>query len=213
MSEPSWELLGGGGVIGGPVDYIGNWSAAVTYQPGQVVRYNGIDYLAVNPSINQVPPGAVSALLPQPIVNGRWVKGVGGAAVWSDIAAADIPTLPATKTTGLVTADTGWITMTLNSGSHYAAPWGPCQYRKLATGLVVCQGLFTVAVASGTAWIAPVGYRPLSTRNLIFQTASSQSPTPPETWRLNGDGTLVPQGTIAAGAWISMCGLSYWPEG
>jgi hypothetical protein len=205
MSEPSWELLGGGGVIGGPINYVGAWAAGTTYQPGQVVRYNGIDYLAVTPSVGQVPPGAVSALLPQPIVNGRWVKGVGGAAVWSPIVATDVP--------GLVTADTGWITMSLNSGSHYAAPWGPCQYRKLASGLVVCQGLFTVTVTSATAWIAPVGYRPLSSRNIIFQTASSVSPTPPETWRLNGDGTLVPQASLTPGSWISMCGVVYWPEG
>lgn len=58
MSEPSWELLGGGGAVGGPIDYIGAWSAGVTYQPGQIVRYNGVDYLAVNPSLGQTPPAA-----------------------------------------------------------------------------------------------------------------------------------------------------------
>lgn len=60
MSEPNWELLGGGGVIGGPVDYVGAWAAGTTYQPGQVVRYNGVDYIAVNPSIGQTPPAQVS---------------------------------------------------------------------------------------------------------------------------------------------------------
>jgi hypothetical protein len=58
MSEPTWELLGGGGAVGGPIDYIGNWAAGVQYQPGQIVRYNGVDYLAVNPSIGQTPPAA-----------------------------------------------------------------------------------------------------------------------------------------------------------
>jgi len=56
MSEPTWELLGGGGVVGGPVDYVGDWAVGTTYQPGQVVRFAGVDYLAVNPSLGQVPP-------------------------------------------------------------------------------------------------------------------------------------------------------------
>lgn len=60
MSEPTWELLGGGGVLGGPIDYVGDWAAGTTYQPGQVVRYAGIDYLAVNPSTGQTPPAPAS---------------------------------------------------------------------------------------------------------------------------------------------------------
>jgi hypothetical protein len=35
---------------------------------------------------------ALAQSLPQPVVNGQWVKGVGGAAVWSAIAVADLPT-------------------------------------------------------------------------------------------------------------------------
>jgi len=86
MSEPYWELLGGAGYPptdtapdesvltvdspgsppiwkaapgGGGVDYIGDWAVGTTYKRGDVVRYNGIDYLAVNPSTGQVPPTAV----------------------------------------------------------------------------------------------------------------------------------------------------------
>ena len=51
MSEPAWVGLGGG-----EIDYVGNWSGATAYLPGQIVRYNGIDYLAVNPSVGQTPP-------------------------------------------------------------------------------------------------------------------------------------------------------------
>jgi hypothetical protein len=203
MSEPSWELLGGGGVIGGPINYVGAWAAGTTYQPGQVVRYNGIDYLAVTPSVGQVPPGAVSALLPQPIVNGRWVKGVGGAAVWSPIVATDVP--------GLVTADTSFITMSLLSGSHYGAPYGPVQYRKLASGLVICQGLFSVATAGAAVFTFPAGYRPASGRDLIFKCACNVEY--PETWRLDGTGSLRPNASIAAGNWISMSGLQFYAEG
>lgn len=57
MSEPTWELLGGGGVLGpAGIDYVGDWVAGTTYQPGQIVRYAGVDYIAVNPSIGQTPP-------------------------------------------------------------------------------------------------------------------------------------------------------------
>ncbi len=62
MSEPTWELLGGGGVIGGPIDYVGDYAAGTTYQPGQVVRFNGYDYLAVNPSVGSTPPAVATAI-------------------------------------------------------------------------------------------------------------------------------------------------------
>ena len=38
-------------------------------------------------------PGKDGAGVPQPVVNGQWVKGVGGAAVWSPIADADVPSV------------------------------------------------------------------------------------------------------------------------
>ena len=41
---------------GGGVDYIGNWAAPTPYKKGDVVRYNGVDYLAVNDSTGQTPP-------------------------------------------------------------------------------------------------------------------------------------------------------------
>jgi hypothetical protein len=45
-----------GAAAGGGVDYIGNYSAAVAYKKGDVVRYNGQDYLAVNDSTGSTPP-------------------------------------------------------------------------------------------------------------------------------------------------------------
>ena len=44
---------------GGGVDYIGTWGAGTAYKKGDVVRHNGIDYLAVNDSTGQTPPPAV----------------------------------------------------------------------------------------------------------------------------------------------------------
>jgi hypothetical protein len=37
------------------------------------------------------PQGAAGAGVPTPVVNGQWIKGVGGAAVWAAIAPADLP--------------------------------------------------------------------------------------------------------------------------
>ena len=44
MSEPTWELLGGGGVVGGPIDYVGDWAAG-THLPagaGRPLRRGGL---------------------------------------------------------------------------------------------------------------------------------------------------------------------------
>lgn len=57
MSEPFWVPLGGAGV-----DYKGDWAVGTQYQPGDVVRQGGVDYLAVNPSLGTTPPA--SAPLP-----------------------------------------------------------------------------------------------------------------------------------------------------
>lgn len=56
MSEPFWTPLGGQ-----PVDYEGAWNAATQYAPGDVVTYQGVTYLAVNPSLGSTPsPAAVA---------------------------------------------------------------------------------------------------------------------------------------------------------
>jgi hypothetical protein len=59
MSEPFWTPLGGQ-----PVDYEGTYDPAVQYVPGDVVRYQGVDYLAVNPSLGTTPPLAASVAVP-----------------------------------------------------------------------------------------------------------------------------------------------------
>ena len=168
MSEPYWELLGQ--VIPVQIDYVGNWVAGTAYQPGQVVRYNGVDYLAVNPSTGQTPP----ALSTNP-------------------------------------ADSGWTTMALAGGTHYGAPYGPCRYRRLSNGIVICDGLFTPTVVSQTAFTFPVGYRPsYSPVDLIFHTACSVSPSPGETWRVDGNGSLRVQAGVPVGGWVTMSGIQFY---
>jgi hypothetical protein len=74
-----------------------------------------------------VGPGGIGT--PTPVVNGKWVKGVGGAAVWSAIADADVPSLvsgqrlgtsPKVVTDANLAIDNGWYYMA--SGGANAPP-------------------------------------------------------------------------------------------
>jgi hypothetical protein len=46
------------------------------------------------PAGAQGPQGAPGAGIPTPVVNGQWIKGVGGVAIWASIARADVPPIP-----------------------------------------------------------------------------------------------------------------------
>ena len=59
MSEPYWVAM-----ASAPVDYQGAYDPAVSYAQGAVVLYNGVTYVAVNPSLGQTPPGAVPLAVP-----------------------------------------------------------------------------------------------------------------------------------------------------
>jgi len=54
MSEPYWVAM-----ASAPVDYQGVYDPAVSYAQGAVVTYNGVTYIAVNPSLGQTPPTAI----------------------------------------------------------------------------------------------------------------------------------------------------------
>ena len=62
------KLVGTLGASGGGVDYIGNWGAGTSYKKGDVVRYNGSDYMAVNDSVGQAPIPSSGSMSP-------WVTG------------------------------------------------------------------------------------------------------------------------------------------
>jgi microcystin-dependent protein len=147
--------------------------------------------------------------IPTPVVNGQWIKGVGGAAVWTAIAPADV------TGAALIAADAAWTVMSLGSGaSAYGSPYGPPRYRKTATNWVICDGLVTVAVVNGTAFTFPVGYRPspqAGARDLIFVCAQQVAPTTGwETWRVNETGAMRLNNGNAVGQWISMSGVAFY---
>ena len=59
MSEPAWVALGAQAV-----DYEGAYNAGTQYVPGDVVRYEGVDYICVNPALGTAPPAAAFGGLP-----------------------------------------------------------------------------------------------------------------------------------------------------
>jgi hypothetical protein len=116
------------GNISERMEYWGAYSGSKTYNDGDcAIGADGILYMCVkngtvgtapvkwpgagNPQGAIGPQGPAGVGIPTPVVNGQWVKGVGGAAVWSALTLADIPnaaakpgygtSLPASPTDGL----------------------------------------------------------------------------------------------------------------
>ena len=67
--------------------------------------------------------GPAGVGVPQPVVNGQWIKGVGGAAVWSAIARADVP-LPLVSISTLPTGvPDGYEVMATDNGQTPSFTW------------------------------------------------------------------------------------------
>ena len=80
---------------GSQITYVGQYDNAHTYHDGDyVVGPDGITYQCVAEGTVGVTPSPWSGSwqwgIPQPVVNGQWIKGVGGAAVWAPITATDV---------------------------------------------------------------------------------------------------------------------------
>lgn len=280
--------------------YFGQYQASGhTYYDGDcVIGSDGILYMCVTDGTTTPPaawPGAAAPQgvagpqgpagvgIPSPVVNGSWIKGVSGAAVWTPLTQDQLPTnLGATEPSipgadyNLATA-AGWYVgvpsdangppgmyahvQVFNFGgpqykqiahqynsldiwqrlymsgvgwtiwnqvqftpdrqwnavaalgyvggfSDYAAPYGPCEYRKTANNMVICRGLMNCP-NPGTAFTFPVGYRPAPGRNLIWHTANSAQRAD-ETWRSGGAGEMIYQ---AAASWASLAGLTFYADG
>ena len=160
-----------------------------------------------------VPLSGAATEIPTP-VNGKWLKGgPGGAMTWEDL-----PTPPTPP--GLITPDTAWKVVGVdvpyeNGWTSYGAPYGPGRFRKLASGLVVMDGLISGGTVYAVAFTLPVGYRPTLGpggvyRDLIFQSAVGGT-LGYESARLNSSGGLVPY-TAAASGWLSLVGVTFYAE-
>ena len=111
--------------------------------------------------------GSSAVGVPLPVVNGSFVKGVGGAAVWTALTPGDA---------GMITADAAWHYVGTagepafqDSWANYDAAgtgWTQARFRKLSTGVVQVQGLVNRPTMPGTnspIFTLPVGYRPSAT--------------------------------------------------
>jgi hypothetical protein len=310
----AWISASGGGGAGSDILRYDGAFVAGTYNDGDIViGSDGVAYLCVVNNTTTAPTswsgvvGPVGPAGPQgaqgpagvagpagagipTVQNNKWIKGSGGAAVWSDISQPDLPSnlrdqaLPPLNNdannataagwyrldsgaingpdsanyfqlfvmnlynnqirqvawqigtersyvrrqdsatwqpwypTGIIQPDSGWTTMSLGAGyAHYGTPYGPGRYRKLADGMVICEGLIQ-APASGMANAAiftfPVGYRPQLNagggRDLIFVTANSATSSYGETFRLNDAGSLRTSAGIGASVWLSLAGLQFY---
>jgi|SRR5215471_4538102 len=89
--------------------YLGDYAAG-TYNNGDVVvAADGFSYVCVKDGTTTAPvafPGSNGGV-PLPVVNGQWIKGVGGAAVWSAIAPSDLVGYPTDATKALY-GDGSW---------------------------------------------------------------------------------------------------------
>lgn len=153
-------------------------------------------------------PVSATPVVPTPI-EGYWLKGgPDGAMVWQP-APASPP--------GIVTPDADWkicgVDVAFQNGwTNYPAPYGPGRYRKLASGIVVMEGLITGGTESTTAFWLPAGWRPQTQvggafRDHIFQCARGGAGLG-EAARLNSDGNLVPQ--PGTSAWIDLSGIMFF---
>ena len=215
-----------------PVTYLGQWESGRTYYDGDaVIAANGVLYVCCAdgtttapetwPGAGQVgPQGPIGAQGPQgvgvplPVVNGSWIKGVGGAAVWAPILETDVR--------GLVVADTAWHWVGDPGEPAYQNSWrwygtneptyGGARFRKLANGMVVCAGLIDSGAAGSTAFTLPVGYRPDLNKvggaaDYIFPNAAASAYQ--EGIRLNSNGELRPQVTGVSG-WVSLSQVIFY---
>lgn len=212
MSEPYWSPL-----AAAPIDYVGAWSAGTAYQPGQVVRYNGVDYLAVNPSVGQTPPAPSGYAVP--ITTGALDESVltvdapGSPPIWKAIPSQNPYT------------DTGWqrlgIEIPYVSSSDYGTPYGGAgmsAIRRLPNGLVVGKGLITAPAIGANCFTIPAGMRPASTPGVhIVQNVNSGNASN-ESFRIptvagNGGYATAWGCYVAYGmSWISLAGVLWLAE-
>lgn len=205
--------------------YYGQHQVGQAYYDGDcVIGTNGVLYMCVKNGTTAAPPawpgasapqgpagpmGPVGTGIPMPVVNGSWIKGVGGAAVWTALAATDVP--------GLVVADAAWRYVGQSGQPPYengctaydtGSPTYQGRFRKDAANIVHLSGLVKAPADGTVVFTLPVGYRsaailhfPIVT-NAAFGYAHVGYPGV-GTVRINGAGVT---------AWASLDGIQFYAE-
>lgn len=114
---------------------------------------------------------------------------------------------------GALSTDTGWqnwIHPNANTG-NFGAPWGPPQFRRLASGQVIMRGMvqFNTDLADPAIGYLPAGYYPLSV-NYLGIAQMSQYPNNCRVDVEASNGVVTARGgTFNAGTWVSMNNVTY----
>jgi hypothetical protein len=120
--------------------------------------------------------------IPQPVVNGQWIKGVGGAAIWSPITVPDLPVnIPQANLQGSATA--GYYSRTATAGA--APSWQALVPTDLPTRL------------GGGLGAAPTRTQPVTDCNALTETG----------WY---NGSSVANSPGGRGDWIFVMHMSHW---
>ena len=89
----AWTAASGGGAM--DLRYNGAWAPG-SYTDGDIVIYNGVEYMAVRTTTQTPVPWTTGTVqsVPTPVVNGQWLKGAGGIPVWTALTQADVELTP-----------------------------------------------------------------------------------------------------------------------
>lgn len=92
----------------------------------------------------------VKTVVARPVVNGQWVKGVGGAAVWSAIAPADIPLVATTTPPASPVDGQEWVLDT-GGGQAWSFRWRASTSRWIFTGGAPLTSAYDAAQGTASA--------------------------------------------------------------
>lgn len=204
---------GSGG--GSSIEYVGAYDPARTYEDGDyVVGPDGVTYQCVVEGTTGVTPAPWSpwSVPVPPVVNGQWLKGVGGAAVWTGITAADVQGLVAPDVAWHVVGAAGEPAFT-NGYAQWDAQRVP-RFRKLASGLVLVDGIFMLPAAAGggPGFTLPAGYRPALGDQAFIVNAQS-GPLISNVSAVGGIAIgVAPGGAWAPGQWCYLDGTQFYAE-
>jgi hypothetical protein len=232
MSVPNpatteWVPLQGTRLDG--MTYWGTYEASRTYNDGDcAIGPDGILYMCVKDgtvgttpstwpgqSASQGSKGDTGAQgipgvgVPMPVVNGQWIKGVGGIAIWSPIIETDVR--------GLTVADTTWHVVGRGGGEpgyengwidYQDPPFPPARFRKDAAGVVHLSGLVKNGTLGTSIFTLPVGYRPAAGKTLHCITVANATAA---YIHINNTSHGAIQGNTS-NAWLSLDPISFLAE-